>query len=114
MNKGVKVKPNHQASFYALKNNKNLHFSIPFFAINDSFAKNRVYSSIISGIAPDLIFDTDVSLVRVFIFDNSVGDVVDNTTFKVCDILDIEGVKEFIENVKKSNTVFENTSKGDI
>lgn len=114
MNTGKKVKPNNQSNFYCLKHNKNNHFSVPFFAINDSFAKNRVYSSIISGVAPDLIFDTDVSLVRVFIFDHEEGYVVNNHCFKVCDILAIEGVKEFIENVKKSNTVFENTQKGDI
>lgn len=114
MNTGKKVKPNNYSNFYCLKHNKNAHFSIPFFAINDSFAKNRVYSSIISGVAPDLIFDTDVSLVRVFTFDNMSGEIVYSQSLKVCDIIDIDGVKEFIENVKKSNTVFENTQKGDL
>lgn len=105
LSKGEKLKVDNSTKFYCLKFLKNGHFGLPFFAINDSFAKNRIYQSLISGTAPELLFDSDVELYHCFDFYSDTGNMK-AICIKVCDVSDIYGVKEFIENVKKNDTIF--------
>lgn len=104
-NKGTKIVADNSTKFYCLKFNKSGHFGIPFFAINDAFAKNRIYQALISGTAPELVFDTDVELHHLLDFYSDTGEVVTNS-FKICNLNEIKGVSEFIENVKKNDTIF--------
>lgn len=105
LSKGEKLKVDNSSKFYCLKFLKNGHCGLPFFAINDSFAKNRIYQSLISGTAPELLFDTEVELIHCFDFFNESGEMKP-INVKVCSVFDINGVKEFIENVKKNDTIF--------
>lgn len=92
-------------------------YSVPFYAQSFEHAKSRIYTNVISGLMPDLIFKPDTILREVAVMNFVDGSVVSSDLSSI-KIFDIPKVKEFYENIKSKDNkdvfeLFKKESKGD-
>lgn len=109
---------NNVYGFYAVYYPTENIYSVPFFAMSFSHAKQRIYNNVVTGCMPDLLYKKDTELIYVGAFNFEKG-MFENVIGEKCKIFDIKGVKDFYDeisaNVKeKSATVSTEKSKGDI